>query len=1029
MAKEKVEQVLDTLAGLSEFSSSPYLDALKSHLSLNDSGMFSDSPNTIYAEAPGGDDRVLQLFKVQTIVLGLSRSSGCSFDHTVNAGGIESKIEATASSIAHTMYRDYLENAVAASGHERPSLLALEKDREFCVAFADYVLDPDFIKRTLIYRFLSSSSAYPQAIAYIYERVRATLAKTEKHMNTSRFSARDHWQPHAVTHEGLIDARKVDDFLQVSLPVQWSSEDGLQGPSFPLLGQRISVQWCSRQDWRDLVNGQINICYQEPSRTTPVGTGTHPPIPIIGAKTYGKQLQEWIRGKRGEYRDLFTGLEPNNYTPARDAASQMLFGCFVAGTQVRTIVGDVNIESLQRGAKVLTKAPGEYGTLSDERVENHTAEDGDPVYVFGFNGEKPFVTAGHIFFTTAGPKAISPAIAREENPNVIVSQLRVGDELYRLDEASAGTKYAKVRITSFTVDQTPDNVVYGLHFHQGSHGGARYHANGYLVAANYPEITLKRFQDRFANLPIREQKTSIAAIQSMPNSLSGVFGSVFTSFKNSFTPDRVPQPGDLQAIHEHSQKRMQRNRMSVHSVVMAFALQPVAGGVAERLPEVWLKEGAVMVDAQLVHRAEVTHQHVHWSREKAPGVWEHGSLQFSSHSLMATGAVAIEEGGNLSSPVPVVAAPVQLLYSPSGTKKTFPDPEKADGYSPSQDEAWLPFWDVKIEMVQSNEGLFQAKASLPQVDQKYKEPIYEARVTLHPGELIIDIRISDGLEDSLADVLAEWPKGTEKPQLFKGLKLIVSLVRGVARGHYTELVEETGEDGDIHALHASGSDKHQLLMEEVPRAIASSPIAHLDYGLNADLYSISANIHTLPSPKAALLTAAMSGKPLSIPDLQLIETPTDFDNHRVTQNYVMAAAGYWRGEKEKEVFGDSKGANEGILPISLKDQLNDSNRKFLSNVYTRALFLYSLSTDSRYEGNFNSEQKEKLQYFWEGKAQSCISRKPEFSAVNSLAVKAAYLDQVPRLKDYINDSEDWAKKYYEAVSTDEYLSQMAFAKL
>lgn len=154
------------------------------------------------------------------------------------------------------------------------------------------------------------------------------------------------------------------------------------------------------------------------------------------------------------------------------------------------------------------------GILSDEKVQLPTSEkEGEPrMFVFGFNGEKPFVSAGHIFFTTCGPKAIDPVAAHEENPRIVISQLRIGDVLYRLDEFDGKSVYAKVVVESFTVERASSDVVYGLHFAQGSHGGARYHANGYLVAANYPEITLKRFEDRLGGLSVREQKSSIDAV-------------------------------------------------------------------------------------------------------------------------------------------------------------------------------------------------------------------------------------------------------------------------------------------------------------------------------------------------------------------------------------------------------------------------------------------------------------------------------------------------------------------------------------
>lgn len=80
-----VDLVLKGLLSLQEIGTSTYLDELKSHLGLNSSSVFKDAPSTVYDEVPGGDNQALQLFKVQTIALGLSRSSGHGFSHTVNA--------------------------------------------------------------------------------------------------------------------------------------------------------------------------------------------------------------------------------------------------------------------------------------------------------------------------------------------------------------------------------------------------------------------------------------------------------------------------------------------------------------------------------------------------------------------------------------------------------------------------------------------------------------------------------------------------------------------------------------------------------------------------------------------------------------------------------------------------------------------------------------------------------------------------------------------------------------------------------
>lgn len=153
------------------------------------------------------------------------------------------------------------------------------------------------------------------------------------------------------------------------------------------------------------------------------------------------------------------------------------------------------------------------GVVSDEKVYQPTFNGEHPsapkATVYGFNGEQPFVTAGHVLFTTTGPKAIDPSIARIENPSIVVSQLGVGDVLQRLDHNTH--TYTKTVIQSFTVATAPGDWVYGLHLRQG-HAGARYHANGYLVATNYPEVTIKRISDRLADMPIRQQKGVIESV-------------------------------------------------------------------------------------------------------------------------------------------------------------------------------------------------------------------------------------------------------------------------------------------------------------------------------------------------------------------------------------------------------------------------------------------------------------------------------------------------------------------------------------
>lgn len=98
--------------------------------------------------------------------------------------------------------------------------------------------------------------------------------------------------------------------------------------------------------------------------------------------------------------------------------------------------------------------------------------------------EPAFFTPGHVFHTTRGLRAITPDIAQAENAWLQVGKLAVGDIIYRRKPNRKG--YDLVPIDSIRVVQNAeDQMVYGIHIRDGHR---RYHANGYLVAVNYPEV-------------------------------------------------------------------------------------------------------------------------------------------------------------------------------------------------------------------------------------------------------------------------------------------------------------------------------------------------------------------------------------------------------------------------------------------------------------------------------------------------------------------------------------------------------------
>ncbi|RSM07466.1 hypothetical protein CEP52_005196 [Fusarium oligoseptatum] len=177
--------------------------------------------------------------------------------------------------------------------------------------------------------------------------------------------------------------------------------------------------------------------------------------------------------------------------------------CFIAGTRVEASSGSKAIEDLTEGDQVLTRADGakQWGTRSDEVVENPA-----PGTLFGFNAEAPFFTEGHPFYTTTGLHAIDPETARQENPWLEVGQLKPGHELFRLN---AEKEYELETIKPINSSRSDVSSVYGVHLREGLRS---YHANGYLVAINYPEITAVSITRQLRTFPLAERAVMIQSL-------------------------------------------------------------------------------------------------------------------------------------------------------------------------------------------------------------------------------------------------------------------------------------------------------------------------------------------------------------------------------------------------------------------------------------------------------------------------------------------------------------------------------------
>ncbi|MCC6791137.1 MAG: hypothetical protein IT336_05605 [Thermomicrobiales bacterium] len=158
--------------------------------------------------------------------------------------------------------------------------------------------------------------------------------------------------------------------------------------------------------------------------------------------------------------------------------------CFVAGTRVAMADGTSRpIELVGFGDLVL----GANGAVS--RVIGVETPLLGSRKLYSLNGSEPFVTAEHPFMTADGWKSIDPAATFDEQPDLPVERLRVGDSLIELTELlvpavvgvmlePAGIQTRRVALSS--IDPTtaaPSTQLYNLLL-DGDH---TYFANELLV--------------------------------------------------------------------------------------------------------------------------------------------------------------------------------------------------------------------------------------------------------------------------------------------------------------------------------------------------------------------------------------------------------------------------------------------------------------------------------------------------------------------------------------------------------------------
>ncbi|KAI1172126.1 hypothetical protein F4777DRAFT_582249 [Nemania sp. FL0916] len=1086
-----VEELLHTLVRVTDtpFANGPVLTTLRQALGLDLNDYRNGVTQTIYGELDPSKSTTTARYKTLAIAYAVSKTANKGYDYGskyIKPGtspSLDEKLATEARKIAVPLYRNYLEMGIKNQGSEQdPDFLTLFTDPDFCIAFARKVLQPEFINDQLIAVYAGGNKAYPQGIAYLYERMRRTLAvmpadRADIHGKSpelvSRTAAGDQWKLIAEKHEHFINnPQQLAEFLDKSLPLKWSDQDVLQEPSFPAIGDSFNIEFIKSQDMMDLAQSACSKTDSKEEVATHFLSGAPPPI--ITYTYYGRDLIDWMNKQAaGGYSDVFS--HGDVYSTSKYSNALTFGSCFVSGTKVRTDRDSVPIEQLMHGDRVLARLPGSYGVVSNEKVEVPT---GGTVWLYGFNDEEPFFTGGHIFITKAGPKAMVPEIARMESPDIQVHQIAAGDVFYKINDRDS-TTYTEVEITKITTKRYSLDNVYGVHFRKGAKGTCSYHANGYLVVANYPEITLNRLQDNFLTLSHKEQQSFSKAFASIPSSLKTTFGPVLTeSFEKAFVNKSTSLAHHFTSQKAQYKSKTDKYHLSSHNLVRHFPLlhwnnfrkrkvslhshepdytqkiRDINNVTGHILPQISVSQGSVLIDNKLVKHARVDRKEIHWSRplgDDESGEWEHGMLQTSADGFWAQGAIgtgpspsatpATHSLSTLKNTVSVAAASTandyNLLCSVQGASNdgTFKTTTAADSTAYPGNCNWGTLQKVEIGLSLTPKGAVQVKVTFPDIDANWGDDdpldiLYTSTSAVDQAKWVLNVTINavPGMEEFLAGACSP---GTLP---FSIINLKVDLATNNAWGDFTELLQ-TGDDtwgpGAIRAVQCPYSPKVSALKNTALNAIKKSNLqasTGAPQALTANLHTTSSNVHLEPSPLTAHLStlAATENADLPISFLQTMTTPADADLHAHSQNYMMAAAGYWRTSDETAVFGDEKAALDKTLPDALKSNLPAECQTFIGSQFSKSLLNYSMSRNTTYQGKYNDAQKEKLQFWWTGKTPKCLAHQKEYNDVTAITARIAFNDLADdNFKQYRDSPTDYANQLYEAVTDDSILNNLA----
>lgn len=729
--------------------------------------------------------------------------------------------------------------------------------------------------------------------------------------------------------------------------------------------------------------------------------------------SYGDSVRSWLNSSNGPAKySLLSGREPDNIVKRTHVNNPA--GCFLGSASV--LLSDsksVAIENLKEGDKIFG-INGGIGVVSSEKV---ALELDSVTPLFGFNEEEPFFTSSHPFWTQDGWRAVNPHLAKLDNHWLKVGQLTEGDYVRRVKGVKDGKiDYEWLKISAIHFKDFPAGTkVYGVHTREGPRS---YHANGYLVCQNYPEITCQNAVDRMSSLSSEEKKTLQKHMDEMEPMLKKVLGPGPSNAMTSLTKRYLTEK--MKNDNKARKDRVPLKEMSLPHVNLTYHAGDTKLGSYSMPKKMSLVRGHLFLDEIHVPAAQVTNDNnVTWTRSVPDGKWEHGSVKLHGNRIQGNGFVALTN--NQHDTKSVVSASVTATAHVN-TYKCYKSVEASTGASQTTAK-WTDYGELSMG-VDCSSGTCKTvgKVRIPPMDTLDDLGHHVVFTVDAKQQLLVNVVVPSDFWSYFGCTRLSGTFSMDF-ETFTGTCVSYDENKPTLQGEtyfWKGVIEKNLSANTMLESARNISLKSPIHADPVP--LLTTPRYQL---LDAVDGSSTTDSESTVAPMANTM-ATMATQSLSVDELYMITPPDSQTVHELTFNLLQEGMKYDMDNTLREkILGVVKPDLSGDMAA-----VANSYKTFLGDTFANAYMMNALSQSDTYKDKITDEQRNQLLYFWSGNDKDSLAQNADYNKANNDVSRVAYIQSCPEVEKYISSSQGgpyWAKKLYDKLTETEVLNGLALA--